>query len=114
MFRIDFAELTGGATIMVYGQQEVMKDLGEGADARGLQIIYNAEEVKPQALDSDTPFVTYVKDGKANRIDSDFVVGCDGYHGVARQSIPARGRENLRTRFSVRMAWHSRGRAARQ
>ncbi|MEJ0022837.1 MAG: 4-hydroxybenzoate 3-monooxygenase [Alphaproteobacteria bacterium] len=90
MFRIDFAELTGGATIMVYGQQEVMKDLGEGADARGLQIIYNAEEVKPQALDSDTPFVTYVKDGKANRIDCDFVVGCDGYHGVARQSIPAR------------------------
>jgi p-hydroxybenzoate 3-monooxygenase len=88
MFHINFAKLTGGTTIMVYGQQEVMKDLGQAADERGIQIVYKADGVKPHALDSETPYVTYEKDGKQERVDCDFVVGCDGYHGVARQSIP--------------------------
>jgi p-hydroxybenzoate 3-monooxygenase len=88
MFRIDFAKLTGGATITVYGQQEVMKDLAHGADERGIQIIYDAENVKPCALDSESPYVTFDKNGEMTRIECDFVVGCDGFHGVARQSIP--------------------------
>ncbi len=88
MFRVDFAELTGGTTIMVYGQQEVMKDLGEAADARGIKIIYRAEDAKLHALDTDKPFVTYIKDGREERVDADFIVACDGYHGVGRQSIP--------------------------
>jgi p-hydroxybenzoate 3-monooxygenase len=88
MFRVDFAKLTGGTTIMVYGQQEVMKDLAEAADERGIKIIYRAEDASLHALDSDKPYVIYTSDGQEERIDADFIVACDGYHGVGRQSIP--------------------------
>lgn len=89
LFRIDFADLTGGATIMVYGQSEVMKDLGAAADDRGLSIIYEAEEVAPHGLDSAAPYVSWRKDGESHRVRCDFVVGCDGYHGVSRACMPA-------------------------
>lgn len=89
MFHIDFASLTAGQTIMVYGQSEVMKDLGIAVDARGLNIVYEAQSVAPQALDTDKPFVTWIENGETKRADCDFVVGCDGYHGVARSCIPA-------------------------
>lgn len=88
MFHINFAELTGGASIMVYGQSEVMKDLNGAVAARGVSVIYQAEDVRPQALDSARPFVTWSMNGATQRVDCDFVVGCDGYHGVARSCIP--------------------------
>lgn len=89
IFHIDFAKLTGGSTIMVYGQSEVMRDLGVAADERGLNIVYEAEDVAPQALDSERPFITWRHNGEAYRADCDFVVGCDGYHGVSRTCLPA-------------------------
>jgi p-hydroxybenzoate 3-monooxygenase len=89
MFHIDFAALTGGKTIMVYGQSEVMKDLGAAADERGLNIVYQAEDVAPRDLDTSKPFVTWVQNDERKRLDCDFVVGCDGYHGVSRSCIPA-------------------------
>jgi p-hydroxybenzoate 3-monooxygenase len=89
MFHIDFAKLTGGSTIMVYGQSEVMKDLGIAADERGLNIIYESQDVQPQALDSDKPYVTWRENGEDKRADCDWVVGCDGYHGVSRSCLPA-------------------------
>ncbi|WP_230769947.1 4-hydroxybenzoate 3-monooxygenase [Sphingomonas sp. Leaf4] len=89
MFRIDMAALTGGATVTVYGQQEVMRDLFDAAGARGLDIRWNAKNVTLAGLDSDRPVVTWREDGGTQHLDCDFVVGCDGYHGVARQAIPA-------------------------
>lgn len=89
MFRIDMAALTGGKTVMVYGQQEVMHDLFEAAPARGIQIVWNASDVALHALDGDRPHVTWRKEGAEQRLDCDFVAGCDGYHGVSRSSIPA-------------------------
>jgi p-hydroxybenzoate 3-monooxygenase len=89
VFRIDMAELTGGSTVMVYGQQEVMKDLFDAAEARGVSIVFDADDVSPQDIDSDRPFVTWRKDGVEKRLDCDFVAGCDGYHGVSRAAIPA-------------------------
>jgi p-hydroxybenzoate 3-monooxygenase len=83
------AALTESSTIMVYGQSEVMKDLGEAADARGVQIIYEAADVQPHALDTDKPYVAWRKDDAERRADCDFVIGCDGYHGVSRSCIPA-------------------------
>ena len=88
VFRIDMAELTGGSTVMVYGQQEVMKDLFDAAEARGVQIVFDAEDVRPQDVDSDRPFVTWREDGVEKRLDCDFIAGCDGYHGVSRAAIP--------------------------
>jgi p-hydroxybenzoate 3-monooxygenase len=88
-FHVDFAELAGGAGITVYGQSEVMKDLNQAADERGVQVLYEATDVLPQGLDTDSPCVTWKSSRGAERLDCDFVVGCDGFHGVSRRCIPA-------------------------
>lgn len=89
VFRIDMAALTGGSTVTVYGQQEVMRDLFEAAEDRGLSIVWNAEDVVLSGLDGDRPVVTWRRGGMEQRLDCDFVIGCDGYHGVSRAAIPA-------------------------
>ena len=86
--RIDFKGLTGSA-VMVYGQTEITRDLFEARDALGGTIIDEAEDVTPHGIDTDSPYLTYRKHGEAHRIDCDFIAGCDGFHGVSRQSIPA-------------------------
>lgn len=86
--RIDLKGLTGGKTVMVYGQTELTKDLMDAHDARDGQVIYEAEEVTPYDFDTDHPRVTYKKDGVTHEIECDFICGCDGYHGVSRKSVP--------------------------
>ena len=86
-FRIDFDALVN-KRVMVYGQTEVTHDLYAARDAMGGVIIDAAEGVTPHGLDGDAPYVTYLKDGTEHRIDCDFVAGCDGFHGISRQSIP--------------------------
>ena len=87
LFRIDMAHLTGGS-VTVYGQQEVMRDLFDAADHRGLQIEWDVAELTIQHLDSDRPEVRWTRHGVERRLSCDFVAGCDGYHGVSRSSIP--------------------------
>jgi p-hydroxybenzoate 3-monooxygenase len=84
--RIDFKELTG-KTVMVYGQTEITKDLMDGRAACGAPTIYGADDVALHDI-SDQPRVTYRVAGKAHEIACDFIVGCDGSHGVSRQSVP--------------------------
>jgi p-hydroxybenzoate 3-monooxygenase len=88
LFRIDLARLTGGGAVTVYGQQEVMKDLFDAADQRGLSIVWDAENVALHNVDSNAPYVTWRSNGASPRLDCDFIAGCDGYHGVSRASIP--------------------------
>ncbi len=86
--RVDLAGLTGGAHVTVYGQTEVTKDLFEARDAMEGVVIDEAAEVTPQAVDTQAPFVTFVKDGRPHCVTCDFVAGCDGYRGVCRTVIP--------------------------
>jgi p-hydroxybenzoate 3-monooxygenase len=86
---VDLKALTGGKTVMVYGQTEVTRDLMEARSAHGAPIIYSVENVQPHDMKGDGPYVTYEKDGQTHRIDCDYIAGCDGFHGVARKSIPA-------------------------
>jgi len=86
-FRVDFKELTG-RHVLVYGQTEVTRDLYAARDAAGLSTFHDCKAVKPQDLDTDAPFVTFLEGGKVHRLDCDFVAGCDGYHGPSRQEIP--------------------------
>ena len=88
LFRIDMAELTGGASVMVYGQQEVMKDLFDAAEPRGVRVIFDAEAVTLNDIGGAKPYVTWRKDGVEHRLDCDFIAGCDGYHGVSRAAVP--------------------------
>jgi p-hydroxybenzoate 3-monooxygenase len=89
LFRVDLTELTGGDNVTVYGQQEVMRDLFDGAEARGLALVFNAEDVTPHDIGGDSPYVTWVEAGAAHRLDCDFIVGCDGFHGACRAALPA-------------------------
>ena len=87
-FRIDFAALTGGATVTVYGQQEVMKDLFDAAETRGLDVAFDAEDLRIEGVDTDRPSVRYRRRGEERVVDCDVVAGCDGFHGVSRAAIP--------------------------
>ena len=89
LLHIDFSELLAGAAVTVYGQSEVMKDLHTAAVQRGLEIVYEATDTTPHDLQTSQPFITWRSAGSAGRLDCDFVIGCDGYHGVSRTSIPA-------------------------
>ena len=87
-FRIDFTKHTG-TPVMVYGQTELTRDLYDAREAMDGQIIFNADAVQIHDADGDAPYVTYnVGDGE-QRIDCDYVAGCDGFHGVSRQTIPS-------------------------
>ena len=90
--RIDLHALTGGASVLVYGQTEVTRDLMEVRAAAGLTTVYGAQEVAMGDFAGAHPFVTYRHDGREHRIDCDFIAGCDGFHGVCRASVPARSR----------------------
>lgn len=87
--RIDLTGLTGGNSVIVYGQTELTKDLYEVRDRMGGIVIHNAEDVTPHEFDGNgSPYLTYKLDGEVHRVDCDFIVGCDGFHGVSRRSIP--------------------------
>ncbi|WP_277960789.1 4-hydroxybenzoate 3-monooxygenase [Pseudomonas sp. RIT-To-2] len=86
---IDLKTLTGGKTVMIYGQTEVTRDLMAARDACGAQTIYEAANVRPHDMRGEQPYLTFEKDGQTHRLDCDYIAGCDGFHGVARQSIPA-------------------------
>lgn len=87
MFRVDFSEHTG-TPVMIYGQTEVTRDLYEAREKGGGKIEFEVEDVVIQGANTDTPHVYYSVDGTARRLDCDFVAGCDGFHGVSRQTIP--------------------------
>jgi len=87
--RIDMHTLTGGKQVMVYGQTEVTRDLMEARAAAGLTTIYEAADVSLHDFDGERPTVRCVQNGRAHEIECDFIAGCDGYHGVSRQSVPA-------------------------
>ena len=87
MFRIDFTQHTGHA-VMVYGQTELTRDLYEARELAGGKIEFNVEDVVIHDANTGSPFVTYNVGGEDRRIECDFVAGCDGFHGVSRQTIP--------------------------
>lgn len=89
IFHIDMAALTDGSTVTVYGQQEVMKDLFDAAPARGVKIVWNAENVALHGLDGSSPSVTWQDAEGKHHLACDYIAGCDGFHGVSRASIPA-------------------------
>jgi len=87
--RLDLKALTGGKTVMVYGQTEVTRDLMQAREQNGAPIIYAANNVQPHDIEGPRPYLTFDKDGRQHRVECDYIAGCDGFHGVARQSIPA-------------------------
>jgi p-hydroxybenzoate 3-monooxygenase len=85
--RIDLKDLTGRG-MMVYGQTEIQKDLGDAHAAAGSQVVWEAGAVAIHDFHGRRPRVTYTRGGEDVEIACDFIAGCDGYHGVSRASIP--------------------------
>ena len=86
-FRIDFHQHTN-TPVVVYGQTEVTRDLYTAREDAGGALIFNTDNVTIHDADTDKPYVTFTSDGQEQRIDTDFVAGCDGFHGISRQTIP--------------------------
>jgi p-hydroxybenzoate 3-monooxygenase len=86
--RIDMHQLTGGKSVLVYGQTELTRDLMDARNALGLKTVYEASEVAVGGFDGSSPFVTWQQEGRQQRLDCDFIAGCDGFHGVCRASVP--------------------------
>ena len=86
--RIDLTGLTG-RHVVVYGQTEVTRDLMDAREAAGAKTVYEAEDVSVHDFDSNRPKVRYRKDGREHEVECDFIAGCDGFHGVCRESVPA-------------------------
>jgi len=85
--RIDFA--AQGASVTVYGQTELTKDLVDARDSNGVPPLFGVEDVVLEDVDSQRPRLRYRQNGEAHVLDCDFIAGCDGFHGVSRKAIPA-------------------------
>ena len=77
-----------GSHFMSYGQTKMQEDLYAAADVRHAAIVFEAANVEVHDPLSDRPSITFDVGGIAERVDADYVVGCDGYHGAARPAIP--------------------------
>jgi p-hydroxybenzoate 3-monooxygenase len=86
--RVDLHKYSGGSSVVVYGQTELTRDLYEARDKLKGKVIHNVEDVALHDLKSDAPYVTYRDGDEIKRIDCDYVIGADGFHGVSRKSIP--------------------------
>jgi p-hydroxybenzoate 3-monooxygenase len=86
--RVDMRHLTAGSTVLVYGQTELTRDLMQARALAGLNTVYEARDVAIGGFDGSHPYVTWSKDGRSQRLECDFIAGCDGYHGVCRASVP--------------------------
>jgi p-hydroxybenzoate 3-monooxygenase len=94
--RIDFADLTDGLSITIYGQQEVVKDLIRTRLEAGGKVLFGAQAESVQSLDTDSPKIRFLADGEEGEISCDYIAGCDGFLGVCRTEIP----EDARTEYT--------------
>jgi p-hydroxybenzoate 3-monooxygenase len=87
--RVDFPRHTNGKVVMVYGQTEITDDLMRAhIDEAGGVVYYEAPAIRVEDYDTNSPRIIYEQDGGQKELVCDFVAGCDGFHGVARKSVP--------------------------
>jgi p-hydroxybenzoate 3-monooxygenase len=89
--RIDFPAATGGKSVMVYAQTEIVKDLVrlQLADRGGPPLLFEAEALAIEKPDSGAPVIRFRHEGREETLSCDFVAGCDGFHGISRRAVPA-------------------------
>jgi len=87
LHRIDFKKLVD-KRVTIYGQQEVVKDLVARRFADGGPLLFEVDGVRVHELTSESPKIRFTHQGRAQEIACDFIVGCDGFHGICRPSFP--------------------------
>jgi p-hydroxybenzoate 3-monooxygenase len=88
-YRIALSELTGGKAVTIYGQHEVVKDLIARRVADHGDLRFDSSEVSLHGLEGPEPAIRCIRQGREDEICCDYIAGCDGFHGVSRQSIPS-------------------------
>ncbi|MDT9698422.1 4-hydroxybenzoate 3-monooxygenase [Streptomyces sp. P17] len=86
---IDFPALTGGRTVTIYAQTEIVRDLIALQLADGPPLLFEAPALAVEGAESEQPVVRYLHQGREETLTCDWVVGCDGFHGVSRDAVPA-------------------------
>lgn len=84
---------------MAYGQTNIQEDLFLAADRRGAKVITEVANLQLMDLSSNHPHVTFTQNGETSRLDCDYIAGCDGFHGVSRQSIPSELRHEFEKEY---------------
>jgi len=89
---IDFRDLTGGRTVTVYAQTEIVKDLiarrlsDSGPDA----VRFSVSDTEVADFDTERPVLRYTdSEGTRHEVTCEAIAGCDGFHGISRTSLPA-------------------------
>jgi len=85
--RVDLMALTG-KSVSIYGQTEITRDLIDARLAAGAKLLFEATDVAVEHFDGAHPVVRYRHVGRTHELQCDFIAGCDGSHGVCRQSVP--------------------------
>jgi p-hydroxybenzoate 3-monooxygenase len=88
LHRLDFQDLVG-KSVMIYAQQELVKDLVAARLGYGAPILFEVADVALHDLEGPRPRISFTKDGQPQEIECDYVAGCDGFHGISRPSIPS-------------------------
>ncbi len=100
--RIDFPKHTNGKVVMVYGQTEITDDLMKAhIDEAGCTVLYESPAIRVEDYNTDTPRIIYKQNGEQKELVCDFVAGCDGFHGVARKSVPADQHRNYERIYPI-------------
>ncbi len=87
LHRLDFKALVN-KRVTIYGQQEVVKDLVARRRADGGPLLFEVDGVTVHDVKTDRPKISFTHEGRAEVIECDFIAGCDGFHGIARPSVP--------------------------
>ena len=101
--RIDLQSLTGGSVVVCYGQTEITRDLMQARSDSGLETFYETRDVLPVDITGRTPSVSFRHGNESYQLRCDYIAGCDGFHGVCRQSIPEQERTEHERAFPF--AW---------
>ena len=93
--RIDLDELTDGKGVTIYGQQEVIKDLINKRLHDNGKVFFETNDVEILKIDGEKPEIKFSQDGYLQKLECDWIAGCDGFHGVSRKTIPEKKRKSF-------------------
>ena len=86
---LDFRDLTGGRWVTIWAQTEIVKDLIQARLAAGAQVEFEVSGTEVADLDEDRPLLRYTDAaGTRHEVRCDVIAGCDGFHGICRDSMP--------------------------
>ena len=96
---INFIESNNGKTVVAYTQKQLVGDFIDKAQEDDLEIIFEAKAKKIENLETNTPKLFFEKNEEEQFLECDFIIGCDGYHGISRVSIPNHEEETVEKIF---------------